>query len=78
MRVSLSTKLLIIALCLVMFFFIFFIFALSHPLATSPLPPIVMKTIVYGAFWIGITLTIVSVSMKVINKINGKNKRLNQ
>jgi hypothetical protein len=65
---SLSTKMLIIGLILVVMVAAMFYIALANPTATAPLPAVAMKTIVFGAFWVGIAFIIVAIIMKVVRK----------
>jgi RsiW-degrading membrane proteinase PrsW (M82 family) len=66
---TLPTKFLIIGLLLVATATFAFWFGLSHPTATSPLSPVVMRALVFGAFFGGIALAFIAVVWKVARLI---------
>jgi uncharacterized membrane protein len=67
-QTSLSTKLLVVGLILVVAVAAMFYIALWNPTATAPLPAVAMKTIAFGAFFGGIALVMVAVIMKIVRK----------
>lgn len=66
---ALSTKILIIGTVLVATAAFAFWFGLSHPTATSPLPPVVMRSLVYGAFFGGAAFMFIAVILKAARLI---------
>lgn len=74
-KVSLSTKFLIAGIIMVMAIVVFFMYALSHPTATSPLSPYVMRTgaVVILSVGVGLILTALSINViKVVKRLNRK------
>jgi protein-S-isoprenylcysteine O-methyltransferase Ste14 len=66
---ALSTKILITGVLLVATVAFAFWFGLAHPTATSPLPPVVMRSLAYGLFFGGAALAFIAAVWKAARLI---------
>jgi protein-S-isoprenylcysteine O-methyltransferase Ste14 len=67
LKLSLSSKLMLTGICLVVAIALLLAYALTHPTASSPFPAIVMKLGMIAILAIGVGLILLSTIMKIRN-----------